>query len=290
MCSNLSNEPAAGPVGPSRGGSKILISVVDDDEAIRDSARQLLRSAGYHVATFDSAQSFLDSRSIEKSRCVILDVKMPGIDGLELQRRLNDSGAGVPIVFVTAHDEASIRRQAIAAGATNFLGKPFESRILLATVDAALTSAATKSAVYIVHFGQDDCRRLMILRNAGYTVQQYSSEAELVRSSESGALVDLICVSEGPLPPPSETLITVKTNCLAPVILFRTTTLAHSDFKFDLEIDPQTPPNQWLSDVETLLAASKDPREKSRELIRQSPFKSGQGSGKVSKDGSDGSQ
>src|SRR5271169_6349956 len=89
-----------------------VISIVDDDESIRDSTRQLLRSAGYQVATFDSAESFLDAGAVDKAECIILDVRMPGMDGLELQRRLNASGSEVPIVFVTAHDDASSRRQA----------------------------------------------------------------------------------------------------------------------------------------------------------------------------------
>lgn len=117
----------------------VMISIVDDDESIRDSTRQFLRSAGYQVATFDSAESFLGSGAVEETECIILDVRMPGMDGLELQRRLNATGAGVPIVFVTAHDDASSRRQAIGAGAVDFLNKPFETNTLLSTVETALT-------------------------------------------------------------------------------------------------------------------------------------------------------
>ena len=117
----------------------VVIAVVDDDESIRDSTRQLLRSVGYQVATFDSAESFLDSGAVETTQCIILDVRMGGMDGLELQDWLNASHITVPIVFVTAHDDASCRRQAIDAGAVDFLNKPFASNTLLSTVETALT-------------------------------------------------------------------------------------------------------------------------------------------------------
>jgi FixJ family two-component response regulator len=114
------------------------ISVVDDDVSIRDSTKTLLRSAGYEVATFASAELFLDSGAIAETECLILDVRMPGMDGLELQRRLNDSSAGVPIIFITAHDDARSRRRAIDGGALDFLCKPFEANALVAAVQTAL--------------------------------------------------------------------------------------------------------------------------------------------------------
>jgi FixJ family two-component response regulator len=115
-----------------------LISVVDDDPSIRDSTKTLLRSVGYPVTTFDSAESFLDSGALAETDCLILDIRMPGIDGLELQRRLNDIHSRVPIIFVTAHDDRANRRQALEAGAVGFLCKPFEANVLITTVQAAL--------------------------------------------------------------------------------------------------------------------------------------------------------
>jgi len=115
-----------------------MISVVDDDESIRDSTKTLLRSVGYQVATFASAQLFLDSGAIAETDCVILDVRMPGMDGLELQRRLNASQAGIPIIFVTAHEDANSRWSAIQAGATDFLTKPVEANTLVAAIQTAL--------------------------------------------------------------------------------------------------------------------------------------------------------
>jgi FixJ family two-component response regulator len=117
-----------------------LISIVDDDESIRDSTKALLRSVGHRVATFASAaELLLDSGAIRQTECLILDVRMPGMDGLELQRRLNVGRSRIPIIFVTAHDDEIRRQQAIAAGAVDFLRKPFEASTLLAAVRAALS-------------------------------------------------------------------------------------------------------------------------------------------------------
>jgi CheY-like chemotaxis protein len=119
--------------------SAIRISVVDDDQSVRDSAKMLLRSAGYRVATFASAQSFLDSAELAQTDCLILDIRRPGMNGLELQRHLNSTQAGVPIVFLTAGDDASIRRSAIGGGAADFLRKPFEAESLVLAIRTALT-------------------------------------------------------------------------------------------------------------------------------------------------------
>ena len=116
-----------------------MISIVDDDESIRDSTKALLRSAGHQVATFESAELFLYSGAVSQTECMILDVRMPGIDGLELQRRLKASNVAVPIIFVTAHDDATSRRSAMEAGAVDFLSKPFQANALISTVQKALS-------------------------------------------------------------------------------------------------------------------------------------------------------
>ena len=121
----------------SRGGC--VISVVDDDESVRDSTRKLLRSAGYRVSTFESAEIFLESGAISDTECMVLDLRMPGMDGLELQRRLNLARAGIPIIFLTAHDDARSRRAAMDGGAVDFLCKPFEANSLVSAVETALT-------------------------------------------------------------------------------------------------------------------------------------------------------
>jgi FixJ family two-component response regulator len=116
------------------------ISIVDDDESIRRSTKALLRSVGYEVETFASAELFLESDALRQTECLVLDVRMPGIDGLELQRRLNEAKSHVPIIFVTAHDDRSHRRTAMDAGAADFFRKPFEANAFVAAIQAALRS------------------------------------------------------------------------------------------------------------------------------------------------------
>ena len=115
-----------------------LISIVDDDESIRDSTRTLLRSAGYKVATFESGELFLESGSLPETECLILDIRMPGMSGLDLQRRLNLANSDVPLIFITAHDDAMNRKLAIDAGASAFFQKPFSAHDLLTAVQTAL--------------------------------------------------------------------------------------------------------------------------------------------------------
>ena len=116
-----------------------FISVVDDDESIRDATKTLLKSAGYTVNTFASAEIFLESGALRDTECMVLDVRMPGMDGLELQRRLNASQSGVPIIFLTAHDDARSRRLAMDGGAVDFLCKPFDANALIASIQTAIT-------------------------------------------------------------------------------------------------------------------------------------------------------
>lgn len=117
------------------------ISIVDDDESIRRATRALLRSVGYQVETFASAELFLESDALRETDCLVLDVRMPGIDGLELQRRLNAAQSHIPIIFVTAHDDKSYRTTAMDAGAVNFFHKPFEANAFVSAVQAALRNS-----------------------------------------------------------------------------------------------------------------------------------------------------
>jgi FixJ family two-component response regulator len=118
--------------------TKTLVSVVDDDESVRDATRILLRSAGYGVETFESGELFLKSDTRSRTQCLILDMCMPGMDGLELQRRLSNSGASLPIIFVTAHDDRRSRQMAIEGGASDFFQKPFPANEFLAAIRIAL--------------------------------------------------------------------------------------------------------------------------------------------------------
>ena len=115
-----------------------LISIVDDDESIREAIQSLLRSVGFRTQTFASAEQFLQSDQIETTACLILDVRMPGMSGLELQRRLMATQRRIPIVFVTAHGDEEVRSRALQEGAVEFLLKPFSEEALLNAIQAAL--------------------------------------------------------------------------------------------------------------------------------------------------------
>jgi DNA-binding response OmpR family regulator len=115
-----------------------MISIVDDDESVRAATKALLRSVGYEVETFASAELFLESGALRQTECLVLDVRMPGIDGLELQRRLNAAKSRVSIVFVTAHDDRSHRNKAMEAGAASFFRKPFDANAFVAAIQVAL--------------------------------------------------------------------------------------------------------------------------------------------------------
>jgi FixJ family two-component response regulator len=115
-----------------------LIAVVDDDEAIREATESLIRSVGLRAAVFASAEDFLRSSQLQDITCVIVDVRMPGMSGLELQRQLATAHYAIPIIFITTHGDAEARAQALRAGAVDFLDKPFSDEILLQAVQAAL--------------------------------------------------------------------------------------------------------------------------------------------------------
>lgn len=115
-----------------------LISVVDDDASIRLATDSLLRSRGYAVCTFASAGVFLQSAELNETACVIADVRMPVMGGVELQAILRAQGRSVPFVFITAFPESAVRTQAMSGGATCFLTKPFDAPTLIKYVEAAL--------------------------------------------------------------------------------------------------------------------------------------------------------
>jgi FixJ family two-component response regulator len=119
-----------------------LISVVDDNDSVRESLRGLIRSVGFAVETFPSAEEFLNSDHLPDTQCLILDVRMPGMDGLELRRRLVGSNRNVPTVFITAHGDAAARSQALKDGAVDYLFKPFNEQALLNAINEALRGAA----------------------------------------------------------------------------------------------------------------------------------------------------
>ena len=115
-----------------------IISVVDDDVSVREAIESLIKSVGLNALTFQSAEEFLSSNHAEDTACLILDVRMPGIGGLELQRRLAADGYRIPVIFISAHSDDQVRAQAIGAGAVDFLFKPFREEALVDAVHAAL--------------------------------------------------------------------------------------------------------------------------------------------------------
>jgi FixJ family two-component response regulator len=120
-----------------------IVMIVDDDDSIRKAVRRLMKSFGFAVETFASAEEFLDSDRLEKTSCLILDVHMPGMDGLQLQERLVASSHAIPIIFITAFTDDRARVQALRAGAVGYLAKPFADEELLNCINAALKLPAS---------------------------------------------------------------------------------------------------------------------------------------------------
>ena len=116
----------------------IVVSIVDDDASVRRSTRRLLRSSGFRAEAFASAEEFLDSKSAVETGCLILDLRMPGMNGLELQRRLSQNGNPVPIIFLSAQASEEDERSALRSGAVQFLRKPVSKEALLGAIRDAL--------------------------------------------------------------------------------------------------------------------------------------------------------
>jgi FixJ family two-component response regulator len=115
-----------------------IISIVDDDDFFRNSLDNLIRSVGFRVQEFSSAESFLNSDQVRDTACLILDVRMPGMSGLELQRQIVTANWRIPIIFVTSYADGDEKVQALEAGAVDYLHKPFREEDLINAIDAAL--------------------------------------------------------------------------------------------------------------------------------------------------------
>jgi len=115
-----------------------IVSIVDDDESLRRSLRNLLGSVGFRVETFASAEDYLQSHYREQTGCLVLDLRMPCMDGLELLRHLSGLGSRIPAVILTAHGDDVARRRSLQAGAVAFLTKPFDGNTLIDAVRTAL--------------------------------------------------------------------------------------------------------------------------------------------------------
>ena len=115
-----------------------IVAVIDDDESCRTALKEMLRSAGLSALAFASAEDFLKSGQQRKTGCLISDIRMPGMSGLELQAKLNADRCRIPTIFITAHGDEKMRMQALRAGAVEFLAKPFDDEALLESVRTAL--------------------------------------------------------------------------------------------------------------------------------------------------------
>jgi FixJ family two-component response regulator len=115
-----------------------MVAVIEDDESYRVAVQRLLKSAGFSVQSFGSAEAFLNSGQQDKTGCLIADIRMPGMSGLELQSKLNSDDCPIPTIFITAHGDEKMRLQAMRGGAVKFLTKPFDGEILLEAVRVAL--------------------------------------------------------------------------------------------------------------------------------------------------------
>jgi FixJ family two-component response regulator len=117
-----------------------MISIVDDDTAVREATQDLVRSLGYSAAAFASAEEFLGSEQLSTTDCVIADVQMPGLSGIDLQQRLLADGRNLPIIFITAFPDERTRKRALGAGAVGFLSKPCREELLIGCLKKALQS------------------------------------------------------------------------------------------------------------------------------------------------------
>jgi FixJ family two-component response regulator len=124
-----------------KAASAPLIAIIDDEKSVRESLSSLLRSAGYRVELLASAEAYFQRGGAEKAACLILDVRMPGMSGLELQRHLLAAGDLTPIVFISANGNEEQRREALNCGAVDFLKKPFSDETLLHALRSALSGA-----------------------------------------------------------------------------------------------------------------------------------------------------
>jgi FixJ family two-component response regulator len=118
--------------------AKPLISIIDDDESVREAIKGLMRSLGYSVEALASAQEYLGSRHVSRTACLIADMQMPGMTGLELYQRLAASGKAIPTILITAYPDDGVRERARSAGVLGYLSKPFDEDDLLACIRSAL--------------------------------------------------------------------------------------------------------------------------------------------------------
>jgi FixJ family two-component response regulator len=174
---------------------KNLISVVDDDESIRRTTTFLIESFGFRAAAFESAEGFLKSGQLHDTSCLLVDVQMPGMNGLQLQSELAASGYGIPIIFITAHDNKDSRQQAMQAGAVAFLGKPFNDEGLLQAIRLALRAGFVAARNLIAVVDDDESVRrttTFLIESFGFRAAAFESAQDFLSSSQLNSTSCLI--------------------------------------------------------------------------------------------------
>src|SRR5579863_5866883 len=164
-----------------------LISVVDDDESIRRTTTFLIESFGFRAAAFESAQDFLESAQLHDTSCLIVDLQMPGMNGLHLQSKLAAAGHRIPTIFITAHDKKHSRLQARRAGAGAFLGKPFNDEELLQTIRSALRrETEVKTDLIPVVDDEESIRRTitLLVESFGFRAAAFESGESFMKSGQ----------------------------------------------------------------------------------------------------------
>ncbi|MFL6438155.1 MAG: response regulator transcription factor [Terriglobales bacterium] len=167
--------------------SKQKISVVDDDESTRRSTKLLIESFGFQAADFESAGSFLKSSQLEETSCLVVDLRMPGMDGLQLQSYLAAAGHKIPIIFITAYDDGESRRQAMQAGAVAFLGKPFTDNFLLQAISSALRVQQSERKKLISVVDDDESIRrttALLIQSFGFQPAVFDSPESFLKSGQ----------------------------------------------------------------------------------------------------------
>jgi FixJ family two-component response regulator len=164
--------------------AKNLIPVIDDDESVRRTTTRLIESFGFRSAAFESAEKFLSSGQLDDASCLIVDLQMPGMNGLQLQSQLAMAGCRVPVIFITAYDDKESRRRAMQAGAIAFLGKPFSDEQLLQGIRLALDEfddepRAEKNLISIID--DDESAR----RTTARLIESFDLRAAAFESAES---------------------------------------------------------------------------------------------------------
>jgi FixJ family two-component response regulator len=178
MVTERDQEPAeTGIMNSGDTSNKGVVFIVDDDEAMRNSLRWLIESVGRTVETYESARAFLDNHYPGRSGCLLLDVRMPGMSGLELQSQLESHDIRLPVIILTGHGDVGMAVKAMKAGALDFIEKPFDDELLLAAIEKALTEDAEKR--------EERASRAEILARMSQLTKRESQVMEMVTNGKS---------------------------------------------------------------------------------------------------------